>query len=516
MSGDGKRGVGHRPQATAPILDSTAADPLNLMLKDLLSGTERMVYTTGFWGTVAFRLALSYGLLAIGSMSVISAAFYFGTVGVLERSTDTKLQSLSSRLARHFANRGDEALRQEVQQLLTDGVDQDTEVYLLVAPDGRKIAGNIFGWTQKSAPLDSLTDLAVMRNGRPSLSRLLPRLLPDGSILVVGRDLQDQREIERLVWHSLLAGGAVALLLAIGGALLFRRQIEHRVGAIRRTALEIEAGDLSRRIPVSEVDDEFARLNRDINHMLDRIEHLMDGVRHVSNAIAHDLRTPLARIRSRLEEALRPAEAMTQLAGTARFAIQQIDELINMLDRLLQIAEAESGARRQSFAPVRLASVISDVFELYDATAEAEGIALVNETEGDPVTLGDRNLLASATANLIDNALKYAGGGATVRIKTTNERDTVSIVVQDDGPGIPPAERGRVVDRFYRLDQSRNLPGNGLGLSIVTAIASLHWGKLELGDAAPGLVARVVLPRADAVVPQSEKPAEMSRVDAMH
>ena len=463
---------------------------------------------TRFWGTVAFRLALSYGLLAIGSMSVISAAFYFGTVGVLERSTDAKLLSLSKRLAEHFENRGDEGLRKEIEQLLVDGIDQDTEVYLLVAPDGRKIVGNIFGWTQKSAPLDSLTDLAVMRNGRPSLSRLLPRLLPDGSILVVGRDLQDQREIERLVWHSLLAGGAVALLLAIGGALLFRRQLEHRVGAIRRTALEIEAGDLSRRIPISDVEDEFARLNRDINRMLDRIEHLMDGVRHVSNAIAHDLRTPLGRIRSRLEEALQPGNSVTQLPGTTRFAIQQVDELIQMLDRLLQIAEAESGARRQSFALVSLGSVISDVVELYDATAEEEGITLISRIEGQAVTLGDKNLLTSAVVNLIDNALKYAGSGATVRIQARQERETVSVIVQDDGPGIPPAERSRVVERFYRLDQSRSLPGNGLGLSIVTAITSLHWGKLSLEDAAPGLLARIVLPRAEAAVPASGDLAE--------
>jgi signal transduction histidine kinase len=461
-----------------------------------------------FWGTVAFRLALSYGLLAIGSMSVISVAFYFGTVGVLERSTDGKLLSLSKRLAEHFETRGDEALRQEIQQLLVDGIEQDTEVYLLVAPDGRKIVGNIFGWTQKSAPLDSLTDLAVMRNGRPSLSRLLPRLLPNGSILVVGRDLQDQREIEQLVWRALLAGGAVALMLAIGGALLFRRQLEHKVGAIRRTALEIEAGDLSRRIPISDVEDEFARLNRDINRMLDRIEHLMDGVRHVSNAIAHDLRTPLGRIRSRLEEALSPGDS-AQLAGTARFAIQQVDELIQMLDRLLQIAEAESGARRQSFAPVPLASVLSDVVELYDATAEAEGITLTSEIEGRPIALGDKNLLASALANLIDNALKYAGSGSTVQVRAIEERDTISLVVQDNGPGILPTERARVVDRFYRLDQSRSLPGNGLGLSIVTAIASLHWGELDLADASPGLIARVVLPRADVVASHRENLPEI-------
>src|SRR6516162_2413927 len=403
-----------------------------------------------FWGTVAFRLALGYGLLAICSMSVISAAFYFGTVGVLARSTDAKLQSLSKRLAEHFENRGEDGLRREIEQLLSDGIEQDTEVYLLVAPDGRKTVGNIFGWTKASAPLDTLTNLAVMRNGRPSLSRLLPRLLPDGSILVVGRDLQDQRAIEQLVWRALLAGGAVALLLAAGGALLFRRQLEHRVGAIRRTALEIEAGDLSRRIPISDVGDEFARLSRDINRMLDRIEHLMDGVRHVSNAIAHDLRTPLGRIRSRLEEALPPGGSTTELVETGRFAIAQVDELIQMLDNLLQIAEAESGARRQSFTLVRLSQVVSDVVELYDAAAEEAGITLLSEISGDPLTLGDENLLTSAVANLLDNALKYAGSGATVRIKTTNERDTVLIVVQDDGPGIPAAERSRVVDRFYR------------------------------------------------------------------
>jgi signal transduction histidine kinase len=327
--------------------------------------------------------------------------------------------------------------------------------------------------------------------------------------------MQDQRDIERLVWHALFAGGAVALLLVVGGALLFRRQLEHKVGTIRRTALEIEAGDLSRRIPISDVEDEFARLNRDINRMLDRIEHLIDGVRHVSNAIAHDLRTPLGRIRSRLEEALRPGNITTQLAGTAGFAIQEVDELIRMLDRLLQIAEAESGAHRQSFAPVSLAVVVNDVVELYDATAEAEGITLVSEIEGQPVTLGDKNLITSALVNLIDNALKYAGSGATVRVRATQDRDAVSMIVQDDGPGIPPAERSRVIERFYRLDQSRSLPGNGLGLSIVAATASLHWGKLELEDAAPGLIARIVLPRISVAASRRENQPEILPVDTV-
>jgi signal transduction histidine kinase len=170
-----------------------------------------------------------------------------------------------------------------------------------------------------------------------------------------------------------------------------------------------------------------------------------------------------------------------------------------MLEKLLQIAEAESGARRQSFAPVTLATVISNAVELYDATAEEEGITLASDVFGRPATLGDRHLLTNAVMNLIDNALKYAGGGATVRVRATEETDTVSVVVEDDGPGIPPAERSRVIDRFYRLDRSRSLPGNGLGLSIVSAIASLHRGQLYLSDAAPGLVARIVLPRCDSV-----------------
>src|ERR1700739_1798628 len=176
-----------------------------------------------------------------------------------------------------------------------------------------------------------------------------------------------------------------------------------------------------------------------------------------------------------------------------------------MLDTLLQIAEAEAGARRQSFTLVRLSEVVHDVVELYDAAAEETEITLVSEIGGAPLTLGDKNLLTSAVANLVDNALKYAGGGATVLVRAAGwERDTVSVLVQDDGPGIPVAERPRVVERFYRLDSSRSLPGNGLGLSIVTAVASLHRGTLCLQDGAPGLMARLILPRAEPAVSQRE------------
>jgi len=290
--------------------------------------------------------------------------------------------------------------------------------------------------------------------------------------------------------------------------LLFRRRLEGRIGDIRRTAHEIEAGDLSRRIPIAGGEDEFARLGQDINRMLDRIEHLMAGVRHVSNAIAHDLRTPLGRIRSQLEEALRPAKPQRQLVETANFAIGQIDELIRFFDRLLQIAEAEAGTRRQSFAAVRLQPVIADVIELYDAEAEFRNIDLKAEAETDATAFGDRDLLANAIANLVENALKYAGAGATARVRTRCERHEILIIVEDNGPGVSVPERARVVERFYRIDASRAVPGNGLGLSIVSSIAELHWGALRLEDAGPGLRACLVLPRVDAAGARSPAAAE--------
>jgi signal transduction histidine kinase len=450
------------------------------------------------WGSVAFRLALGYGILAVGSTLVVSAVFYFGTVGVVAHRADAKLRVLSHRLEEHYVARGPEAVRREVELLLTDGIDQDTEVYELIDADRRVITGNVAGWTPSPAESGALENRGIIRNGQPSISRLLPRVLPDGAIVVVGRDLRDQFDIEQIVWRALAVGAVCAVALAILGALVFRRRLEGRVAAIRRTAYEIEAGDMSRRVPISGGEDEFARLGSDINRMLDHIEHLMDGVRHVSNAIAHDLRTPLGRIRSQLDEGLRRTKPTAQLAGTARLAIDQIDDLIRVFDRLLQIAEAEAGTRRQSFAPVRLGAIIGDVADLYDAEAEAHSITLLAEFADVATTLGDKNLLASAVANLVDNALKYAGDGATVRVRSVRSRDSVSLVVEDNGPGIPAGERHRVVERFYRIDASRSVPGNGLGLSIVASIASLHWGSLRLEDAAPGLRAAIVLPHTEA------------------
>jgi signal transduction histidine kinase len=240
----------------------------------------------------------------------------------------------------------------------------------------------------------------------------------------------------------------------------------------------------------------------DVNRMLDRIEQLMSGVRHVSNAIAHDLRTPLGRVRARLDEALRREQSLPALTDAARTAIDGIDDLMLLFNKLLQIAEAESGMRTKSFEPVELTGIVRDMVELYDAAAEQAGVRLSIVSEAPLRAHADRDLLATAVASLIDNALKYAGRGARVELAVRGETHAAAIVVRDDGPGVPAAELPRLTERFYRTDSSRNRPGNGLGLAIVAAIAKLHGGTLQLVNANPGLCASIRLPQIKAAQPR--------------
>ncbi|MDD5295380.1 MAG: HAMP domain-containing sensor histidine kinase [Rhodocyclaceae bacterium] len=444
--------------------------------------------------SVAFRLALFCGGLVVATVVLLSAVFYFGTIGVLRHGTDASIRDHAYHFTEDGESRGLESLSRRIEQTLADGVDSDTEIYLLTDAGGRMLAGNLTPWTDGAAPMDQLIDHPVTRNGRTAAGRLMLHRLSGGGLLVVGRDMSDLNAIVVLTWRAIAVGGLLAFALALLGTLLFRQQIEGRIGAIRHAALDIEAGNLSRRIPLSGEDDEFDRLSHDINRMLDRIEHLMDGVRHVSNTIAHNLRTPLGRIRGHLDEALQGRPDMARLTEAGEFAIEEVDALIVALNKLLQIAEAESGSRRQPFALVDLGQVVAKLVDLYEAAAEDQQITLAADLQPAPAILGDSDLLASGLANLLDNAFKYSGRRTTVIVRVGQEAENVILTVQDDGPGIPEAERSKVLQRFYRLD--RNQQGHGLGLSIVAAITSLHGGTLTLEDAAPGLRVRIVLPRA--------------------
>ncbi len=268
-----------------------------------------------------------------------------------------------------------------------------------------------------------------------------------------------------------------------------------RIAAIGATAGAIMRGDLRQRVPTAGSGDEFDALAGTINDMLAQIERLIDGVRNVSNAIAHDLRTPLAETRGRLEDLLRHRPAPDAAFAEVEEAVADIDRLIGTFNALLRLAEIDSGVRRAGFVRVDLGDVVRSVGDLYAPAAEARGVRFAGAANVSVAVDGDPSLLAQASGNLVDNAVKYAPSGGQVTLGLALDGDAVRVVVRDDGPGIPDADKPKVVARFYRGDASRSAPGVGLGLSLVAAVAALHGGRLELADAHPGLAASLVLPR---------------------
>ncbi|WP_296949318.1 HAMP domain-containing sensor histidine kinase [uncultured Massilia sp.] len=437
-------------------------------------------------GSIAAHLAVGVGLLLAVAVAAVSLVFYLGTVGVFERSIDNQVSAIAARMVQAWNDQGAQALKHEIDVQLNDSIDSDIEIVGLLDDRGRVLAGNLPVWRGALPVPGELAFATIERDGAPVSARLLAQHLDDGTVLVVGRDLRELDAIRTVIERALAASAVVSVLLAFLGALLFRRSLEARIGRIRRTAARIAAGDLSSRIDV-QGDDEFARLGADINRMLDRIESLMEGVRHVSNSIAHDLRTPLGRVRNRLDRALQAAADRDSLVADARLAIEDIDGLISLFDKLLQIAAAEAGMRTRSFEALDLGEIARDMTELYEAAAEEQGVALrFLGDEAVPVR-GDRHLLANALASLIDNAIKYARAGLYVDVEVRHRGRDAVVTVRDYGPGVPEGDLDRVTERFYRVDQSRHLPGNGLGLSIVMAIAQLHGAAFELRNAGPGL-----------------------------
>ncbi|MGZ5141316.1 MAG: HAMP domain-containing protein, partial [Burkholderiales bacterium] len=299
-------------------------------------------------GSIAARLAFGYGLLVALSITAIIGVLYVGTVGVLEKSIDAKINAISARMLQRYRLGGETALQAEIAAQLADRVDTDSELLLLLSPQGRTIAGNLKNWTQRLPDKEEMSNTFLSRDGRQFLARFISHPLDGKGFLIIGRDMSELEAIRQVIERALLAGAAFSLMLAACGTWIFRRAIERRIGRIRLATTQIAAGDLTRRIEV-QGDDEFARLNADINSMLDRIEELMEGVRHVSNSIAHDIRTPLSRVRARLENAVLTGNNLDSLAVATGAAIDDIDRLISMFDKLLQIAAAESGVGGASF-----------------------------------------------------------------------------------------------------------------------------------------------------------------------
>jgi signal transduction histidine kinase len=453
-------------------------------------------------GTHAFRLAALYFLVFAASVLGVLLFVYLTSAGFVERQTEATLDAEITGLAEQYAQRGLSGLIQIVAAR-SAGDRGDAMIYLVTDPDGRPLAGNIAAWPAGVPTHSTWLSFALERtiNGRhevhPARGRLF--VIPGGYRLLVGRDISDAAAFRSEVRTTLLWAGSIALGIGLIGGTVMSRNLLRRVEQVNRTSERVMAGNLSDRVPLRGTSDEFDQLAANLNRMLDQIERLMTAMREVTDDVAHDLRTPLSRLRTRLERALVAPSGADPPAGASqseaiRAAIDEADRLLATFNALLSIAELESGARHDQTASIDLSEVARSAAELYEPVAEEKGFALTVAAEPGVRMRGDRHLLSQAISNLLDNALKYAGGGQ-IELRVFPENGQAILEITDQGPGIPEADRLSVLDRFVRLEPSRTTPGNGLGLSLVRAIARRHDGSVTLEDNRPGLRVRLQFAR---------------------
>lgn len=444
-------------------------------------------------GTHAFRLAALYFLVFAASVLGVLLFVYLTSAGFVERQTEATLEAEITGLAEQYAQRGLSGLIQIVAAR-SAGDRGDAMIYLVTDPDGQPLAGNIAAWPAGVPTHSTWLSFALERtiNGRhevhPARGRLF--VIPGGYRLLVGRDISDAAAFRSEVRTTLLWAGLIALGIGLIGGTVMSRNLLRRVEQVNRTSERVMAGNLSDRVPLHGTRDEFDQLAVNLNRMLDQIERLMTAMREVTDDVAHDLRTPLSRLRTRLECALVNTSGGASQGEAIRAAIDEADRLLATFNALLRIAELESGARLDQTAPIDLSEVARSVAELYEPVAEEKGFAVSVVAKPGVRISGDWHLLSQALANLLDNALKYAGGGL-IELRVYHESGQAILEVADQGPGIPEADRQSVLDRFVRLEPSRTTPGNGLGLSLVRAIARRHDGSVMLADNRPGLRVRL-------------------------
>ena len=441
--------------------------------------------------SAAFRLAAVYAVIfAVSAAGLLSAVYVLVT-----RFDEARHRQIVHTQSVNLLREADEDGLGEILEHLSaqDADDQDRpDSFLLIGPDGRVMAGDE---RLADTPL-GLSDITLIQSDGAPLPMMAVRANVQGGVLVVASDTADLLTLQReMQWSFAWAGGLTAILAILGGAatsILFRS----RIGMVTRTTRRIVGGELSERVSVSPNDDEFDRLAMDVNAMLDRIESLMEGLRQVSNDIAHDLRTPLTRLRQRLETVRNGPQAIALYQSALDAAVEDTDEILATFAALLRIAQIEAGARKAGFQRVDLSRIVANVAEAFTPSAEDQGRRLTARIEPDRAVSGDPELLTQLISNLIENALSHTPEGTPIKVALTSLGDRVDVVVSDRGPGVPEAARDKVFRRFYRGDASRTSQGNGLGLALVAAIADLHGMSIALEDAQPGLTVRLSLRRA--------------------
>jgi hypothetical protein len=449
----------------------------------------------GLFRSAGFRFGAIYALLLGLSATALALFLWWATAGLLDRQTEAAINADAQGLSERWAEGGLPSLIVTIEDRLAQNIDDDA-IYFLADRAMHRVAGNLERWPPNVDTPGGLYELQVMRAGMKSLANVQRFDLPGGFHLLIGRDVQVRAQLRGLLTDALLWAILVVGLMATIGALVVRNLFRRTLANISATTSAIASGDLAKRVRLTGRGDEFDQVAEVINDMLERITRLMDGVRQVSNAIAHDLRTPITRARTRLEDAAIHAQTPDDLRAAIERATLDLDGIVGVFQALLRISEIEAGTRRSAFARVDIAPMLGEVEELYGALAEEQGISLVVLAGAEVPAYGDKALIHQAVANLVDNAVKFSPPGGTVRV-TASTQGKVSITVTDEGPGIPEAERARAVERFYRGESARSTPGSGLGLSLVAAVAQLHGGELRLEDNHPGLRAVLVLPNPE-------------------
>ena len=458
--------------------------------------------------TTAFRLTLVYLLLFALFAASLLGYFAWNTRRMITEQISTTVNAEISELSEIFGRRG---LRGLVFNIENRALRPSANLYLLTTPNGQAIAGNVGSLAPGVMGTTGWSETAYRRLDDQDNTdhRALVRVdqLSSGFRLLIGRDLEERRRLFGIVAKAAQWSILVVVVLGIGGGIFVARRVLRRIDAMTGTTQRIMAGDLSGRLPVGRSGDELDRLAGNLNAMLERIEALMTGLKEVSDNIAHDLKTPLTRLRNRAEEALAKSATEAEYRAALERTIEESDGLIRTFNALLMIARAESGQARGNMDDFNAAEVAYGIHELYEPLAEDGGMSLRVKTA--PVLIrGNRELISQALANLVENAIKYGKpvppaqpAGAVVSmdakqvlIEARRDGDWVLLSVTDHGPGIPDTDRKHAVERFVRLEASRTLPGSGLGLSLAAAVATLHGGELRLGDASPGLTASLAIP----------------------
>lgn len=447
--------------------------------------------------TTTFRFTIVYVVVFAVAVALLGAFFYQATFGVTSKQTDDIINTEMVVLSEVFAKDGAGTLRRVVRDRAAW---RDDGLYMLIgAPSGARLAGNLsalppealsagegfFNFTYERPRVDAAgREIGVEpREARGKIRRFQASLDADTSFLVfVARDISTREALRKRSQGLMTRIAGATILLGILLGLLFSRVLLTRVDSVNRTARAIRDGDLSKRIQLTGAGDELDNLAINLNAMLDQIERLMNGMREVSDNIAHDLRSPLNRMRGRLTDALAGTDKEKEIA--LRATLSDAEDMVGTFNALLSIARIESGEGAGAMEPIDLVAIAHEMVELYEPAAQEAGFSLQVKTAPAPPIRGSRALISQALANLLDNALKYAVGGRVIRVDVRKGADgRVLLSVLDDGPGVPPESRDSVTKRFVRLEQSRSTPGSGLGLSLVTAIARAHGGAVALGDA---------------------------------